>query len=115
MNVTTWTALVAAEPRLKAVLDAALPLVGTGDHLHAEAVYVMTKPLIGWLAGQGRGRAPQHDKRGIPEGTRLWAMNTVARPFAPEPSPLDTVHAFVSACSHINEFLHQAQQRQEAA
>lgn len=114
MNVDNWTDLTTAEPRLKAVLEASLALVGTSDHCHAEAVYVMTKPLIGWLAGHMRGRAPRL-ARDVPTGTRLWAMNTVARHFEPTPSLLDTNQAYVCACSHINEYLHQAQQRQEAA
>ncbi len=114
MNVDSWTDLTAAEPRLAAVLEASLSLVGTSDHCHAEAVYVMAKPLIGWLTGHLRGTTPRV-ARDVPAGSRLWAMNTVARPFEPESSLLDTNQAYVCACSHINEYLHQAQLRQEAA
>lgn len=107
----TWAALTAAEPRLQSVLDAARALVDPAGELHAEAVYVMAKPLIGWLVGYRRGRAPDYIKRGVPEGTRLWAMCVVARPFDPSPSPLGGDHAYTEACGLINEYLHQAQQQ----
>ncbi|GAA2608514.1 hypothetical protein GCM10010399_44180 [Dactylosporangium fulvum] len=111
----TWNDFITAEPRLAALLEAATALVGHNHECHAEAVYVMTKPLIGWLVGPGRGRNPRNGLRGVPAGTRLWAMATVARPFNPEPSWLDSHHAYDHVRSHINELLHRVQQRKEAA
>ncbi len=110
----TWSEFTNTEPRLAALLEAASALVDPRGECHAEAVYVMAKPLIAWLVGPGRGRAPR-PMRGVPAATRLWAMATVARPFDPAPSWLDSHHAYDHACSHINELLHRVQQRREAA
>ena len=110
-----WSALVAAEPRLAALLEAATELVGRNDDCHAEAVYVVTKPLLAWLVGDERGRPPRPGARTAPPATRLWAMAKVVRPFTPAPSWLDTRTAYDEACAHINEHLHQVQRHQEAA
>ncbi|MGI5245080.1 hypothetical protein [Dactylosporangium sp. CA-139066] len=111
----TWDEFTNAEPRLTAVLEAAVALLGHSDECHAETVYVMAKPLIGWLVGPQRGRAPRNGLRAVPAGTRLWAMATVAREFQATPSWLDSSHAYDHARAHINELLHQVQQQREAA